>query len=43
MARLEELTRFFIVLLARQFFIINPLILPPVWFWAAQRLALQDE
>ena len=41
--RLEELTRFFIVLLALQFFIINPLIMPPVWFWAAQRLAVQDE
>ena len=41
--RLEELTRFFVVLLALQFFIINPLIMPPVWFWAAHRLALQDE
>jgi len=41
--RLEELTRFFVVLLALQFFIINPLVMPPVWFWAAQRLALQDE
>jgi O-Antigen ligase len=41
--RLDELTRVFIVLLALQFFLINPLIMPPVWFWAAQRLALQDE
>jgi O-antigen ligase len=41
--RLDELTRVFIVLVALEFFIINPLIMPLVWFWAAQRLAMQDE
>jgi len=41
--RLEELTSAFIVLLALQFLVINPLIMPAVWFWAGQRLALQDD
>lgn len=41
--RLDEVTRAFIFLLALEFLIINPLIMPPVWYWAAQRLALQDD
>lgn len=41
-AQLEELTRAFIVLLALSFLIINPLVMPPLWFWAGQRLALQE-
>jgi hypothetical protein len=42
-ARLDELTRVFVVILALEFLIINPLIMPPFWFWAGQRLALQGD
>lgn len=41
--RLEELTRAFIVLLALAFLVINPLIMPPLWFWAGLRLSLQQQ
>jgi O-antigen ligase/polysaccharide polymerase Wzy-like membrane protein len=41
--RLDELTRAFVVILALEFLIINPLIMPPLWFWAGQRLALQGD
>lgn len=37
----EEVTRVFIVILALQFIIINPFVMPPLWFWAGLRLPLQ--
>jgi O-antigen ligase/polysaccharide polymerase Wzy-like membrane protein len=40
--RLEEVTRAFIVLLAVSFLVTNPLIMPPLWFWAGIRLSLQQ-
>lgn len=39
--RLDHVTRVFIVMLAVAFLIINQVVMPPLWFWAGLRLALQ--
>lgn len=39
----ETLSRFFILMMAMQFFIIGNFLLPPFWFWVGLRLATQRE